>query len=316
MSWPSLETLPPVDLAHIGDLKPLEVLYDFDGPCIFTARTPAGLLLLAYLVEELDPEAMARFLVATSSHQTLDGLREGVLPVRAALLGGSLWLVDVGQADALPKRAYQIEAAQLPPDALPGPATMLLPELEPLLHIRLCGDRIRPGAVPAPALAQAAEIAKTALKPIYEWLARNLRGDQQGRPPEWLRDLHTLNVQAIGQGSLDVSLQAPPATPGAAASPPPEPDQAADREDIRARGWALLKKGLDWSTSPAKEDCDLGEATAAIMESLRRLAPPTTATGPVTHIEVSGRMLGHPRQPYRLTQQTAKRIRTLLTTIN
>jgi hypothetical protein len=27
-------------------------------------------------------------------------------------------------------------------------------------------------------------------------------------------------------------------------------------------------------------------------------------------------MLGHPRQPYRLTQQTAKRIRTLLTTIN
>lgn len=25
MSWPSLETLPPVDLAHIGGLKPLEV---------------------------------------------------------------------------------------------------------------------------------------------------------------------------------------------------------------------------------------------------------------------------------------------------
>lgn len=52
------------------------------------------------------------------------------------------------------------------------------------------------------------------------------------------------------------------------------------------------------------------------MESLRRLAPPSTTTGPVTHIEVSGSMLGHPRQPYRLTQQTAKRIRTLLSTIN
>ena len=140
MSWPSLETRPPVDLAHIGDLKPLEVLYDFDGPCIFTTRTPAGLPLLAYQVEELDPEAMARFLVATSSHQTLYDLREGALSVRAALLGGSPWLVDVGQADALPKRAYQIEAAQLPPDALPAPATMLLPELEPLLHIRLCAQ--------------------------------------------------------------------------------------------------------------------------------------------------------------------------------
>ena len=136
----TLETLPPVDLAHIGDLKPLEVLYDFDGPCIFTTRTPAGLPLLAYQVEELDPEAMARFLVATSSHQTLYDLREGALSVRAALLGGSPWLVDVGQADALPKRAYQIEAAQLPPDALPVPATMLVPELEPLLHIRLCAQ--------------------------------------------------------------------------------------------------------------------------------------------------------------------------------
>ncbi len=150
MTWPSLETLPPVDLAHIGDLKPLEVLYDFDGPCIFTARTPAGLLLLAYLVEELDPEAMARFLIATSSHQTLDGLREGALSVRAALLGGSLWLVDLGQADALPKRAYQIEATQLPPDALPEPAIMLLPELAPLLHIRFCGDRRRDYGVAAP----------------------------------------------------------------------------------------------------------------------------------------------------------------------
>lgn len=141
MSWPSLETRPPVDLAHIGDLKPLEVLYDFDGPCVSTARTPAGLLLLlAYLVEEFDPEAIPRFLVATSSHQTLDGLREGALSVRAALLGGSLWLVDVGQADALPKRAYQIEAAQLPSDTLPAPATMLLPELEPPLHIRLCAQ--------------------------------------------------------------------------------------------------------------------------------------------------------------------------------
>ncbi len=196
MSWPSLETLPPVDLAHLGDLKPMEVLYDFDGPCIFTARTPAGLLLLAFLVEELDPEAIARFLVATSSHQTLDGLREGALSVRAALLGGSLWLVDLGQADALPKRAYQIEATQLPPDALPAPATMLLPELS------LC------------------------------------------------------------------------CTSASAAT------------------------------------------GAAIMESLRLLAPPTTATGPVTNIEVSGSMLGHPRQPYRLTQQTAKRIRTLLSTIN
>jgi hypothetical protein len=149
MNRPSLETLPPVDIAQIGDLKPLEVLYVFDGPCIFKARTPAG-LLLAHLVEELDPEAMARHLIATSSHQTLDGLREGALSVRAALLGGSLWLIDVGQADALPKRAYQIEATQLPPDALPEPATMLLPELAPLLHIPFCGDRGRDNGVAAP----------------------------------------------------------------------------------------------------------------------------------------------------------------------
>jgi hypothetical protein len=151
MSWPSLETLPPVDLAHNGDLKHLEVLYDFDRPMHLHGPNPSRAAAPgAYLVEELDPEAMARFLVATSSNQPLDGLREGAMSVRAALIGGSLWLVAVGQADALPKRAYQIEATQLPPDALPAPATMLLPELEPLLHIRICGDRSRDYGVAAP----------------------------------------------------------------------------------------------------------------------------------------------------------------------
>ena len=172
----ALETLPPVDLAHIGDLKPLEVLCDFDGPCIFTARTPAGLLLLAYLVEELDPEAMARHLIATSSHQTLDGLREGALSVRAALLGGPGW---------------SMSARPIPCPSAP------IRSKRPSCHQTPCR-----------------------------------------RPPP-----------------------------------------------CSCRNLSLCCTSASAVTG------------APIMESLRRLAPPSTTTGPVTHIEVSGSMLGHPRQP-------------------
>jgi hypothetical protein len=36
----------------LGDLRPIEVLYEFDRPCIFTAQAPFGALFLVYWIEE------------------------------------------------------------------------------------------------------------------------------------------------------------------------------------------------------------------------------------------------------------------------
>lgn len=311
MNWPLLEQLSPVDLNHVGRLEPEEVLYAFDGPCIFTAHTPARMRVLAYLAEDLEDEGLQRFLVVTTAENTIQALKEGSATVHEALLRGSMWLVDVDMADARPRRAYSIQPEQLPPDALPEPGTMLLPELEPALRVKLKGEQIRAGSVPGAVLASVADIAQTALKPIIEWLAGDQRADSSGRPPEWLRSQYGLSLQYIGYGSLELAFQPLRLPDETQAALPLGDDELNDRQALRTRGWNQLRKGLDWVVSPAEDMHYPSEESLAILEALRRLAP--ASTGPVTEVEVSGKMLGYPQQPYRLTRVSTKKIRTALT---
>ena len=311
MAWSDLTELQKVDLAHVGKLQPVEVLYQFECPCIYTSFLPSGSLVLAYLAEELEQEGLFRYLLSTTSDATVSELKSGVVSVREALLRGSLWLVDVGVNDLLPVTALRIGADQLPIDALPAPGTMLLPELEPALRIRLCGDLIKSGALPAPVLTHAAEIAKTALKPIFEWAARDLRADSQGRPPEWLRDLYSLQIQAILPGSLEVAMRLPDVIDAKDIGAQAGFDINDDYQQIRSQGWKLLQQGLEWAASDRQDDDDLGEAAPAIVDSLRRLAPMSSSKGPVTAVEVSGVMLGRHDQTYRLTQEITARLRAI-----
>ena len=316
MNWQDLDGLQAVDLAQIGTLEPIEVLYQFELPCIFTAKTPSGLLLLAYLAAELEEEARLRFIVSTTSPGTVDDLKVGAITVREAILRGSLWLVDLDIDDLTPNRAFIIDADQLPVETLPEPGVMLLPALEPGLRIKLCGEGIAFDALPAAVLGQAAEIAKTALKPIVEYLAKDLRADMQGRPPEWLRELYTLQVQHLAPGSLDVFFRLPKPVQLEQQSLLLNAEAGFDAEGLREKAWELLKRGLNWATSDTENINPLGEAAPAILESLRRLAPASSTKGPVTSVEVSGVMLGQPALAFRLTQQTTTRIRSTLTRIN
>ena len=128
--WPDLHSLPSVPLAAVGSLKPCEVLYEFDGPCIFTAVTPLGTQVLAYFSEEFEEEHLLRYLVATTSDGTVGEMKKGVIAVREALERGSLWLVDV-DPENVPLRAFALRRDQVPTDALPAPGTMLWASLEP-----------------------------------------------------------------------------------------------------------------------------------------------------------------------------------------
>lgn len=133
--WPSLGSLPTVQLDVLGPLKPSEVLYAFDGPCIFKAETPYGTTVLAYLSEDLEEEEQLRYIVATTSDGTLEELKRGVISVREALDRGSLWLVDFDYSYR-PVRAFAVRSDQLPEDAMPQRGTMLWPSLEPTLSVR------------------------------------------------------------------------------------------------------------------------------------------------------------------------------------
>jgi hypothetical protein len=106
---------------------PEEVLYWYDGPMIFTTRNSDHTLLLAYQMEELDDGQ--RFLVAPTTIETVQGLKENKVDVRDALLqGSSLWIVDTDMSN-VPTNIYNVQDAPelLPVDSLPKPGTLLYP---------------------------------------------------------------------------------------------------------------------------------------------------------------------------------------------
>jgi len=100
------------------------------GPCIFTARAAHGAAVLAYLSEDLKDEQRLRYIVATTSEETVDELKHGVTSVREALDRGSLWVVDFDYGYR-PVRAFSVRSEQLPEDAMPLRGTMLWSSLEP-----------------------------------------------------------------------------------------------------------------------------------------------------------------------------------------
>lgn len=324
MSRFQTETLEPIEMVHVGALRPVEVLYEFDcEPLIFVARLPASGMVLAYLADEYDPDddpgssgaswGPLRYLVSTTSLRTIERLKLGRISVHEAMMGGSMWLVDIG-FDLVPLRAYAVEPSMLPEDALPEPDVMLWAELQPDLIVKLEGAALDDGAWPAAALASAGEIASKALKPLYDWAIALLTGESiQGRPPDWHRLAYGLSAQRVVHGSLELHLvrQRPEAS---AQGDMFEDDETAARlEAIHAQVWDAMREGLEWATDSARDNAPSPDdaKALAVLDTLKRLAP--NSTGPVETVRVSGALVSDGSEAaYRLDRNAAQRVREAL----
>ncbi len=311
-SWPALDSLQEVDVEALGTLTPVEVLYDFDGPCIFTANTVHGVRVLAYLSEDFEDDQGLRYIVATTSEGTVGELKDGVISVREALDRGSLWLVDFDGSHQ-PLRAFSVRSEQLPDDALPPHGTMLWSSLEPALTVRVVGSEIKEGRIPAAAFTQLAEIASKALKPVFEWAARCHRQDTTGRPPEWLRSLYAMPAQRFAFGSLEVAFGQPGLGSGAQLAFAHDEEPVPPQQEIQDDGWAAVREGLTWAVSQSMGLPSEGEEEKwlAILESMKRLAP--ASAGPVSVVEVWGSIIGVQDHRVRLDRSSGTRIRVALT---
>lgn len=107
--------------------SPATVLYAFDGPRIFTVYDTDGEQHLACWSDE--DERIIRFIVVPTSDRILGDLRRGDLSVFEALNQPRCWLCDVSQTWDL-VRCSRVEFQEIPPDALPSPATLLWRHLD------------------------------------------------------------------------------------------------------------------------------------------------------------------------------------------
>ncbi|MFO0965654.1 MAG: DUF6575 domain-containing protein [Gemmataceae bacterium] len=117
----------PVDPERFAALRPIQTLYEFDGPRTFTFRDRDGELCLAHWCDE--ERETSRFIVVAFSNALVSRLEQGLLPIRQALEQPRAWLVDQG-ADGSVRAAWRVELEDIPEEALPKPGIPLQPQVK------------------------------------------------------------------------------------------------------------------------------------------------------------------------------------------
>ena len=170
------------DPSFLRPFDPVEILYEFDGPRIFTTLDVDGERNLVYWSDE--DESVCRYVVAPTTQRILDSLQSGIISVHDALNQPRCWLCDV-TSDGEIVGCQLVDFEAIPNDALPALGTMLWPSLEPLLTLRAIGQEIAPGQIPGSVIRSCVEGVQKSFKILSEYVLG--QKPQAGRPDEFLR---------------------------------------------------------------------------------------------------------------------------------
>ena len=262
---------PRVPDGVLGSAEPIDVLYEAEEPVVFTLRTLQGQRLLAYVA---DATADARWVILVPCGDALlHGLQVGRVAVSDALTSSWAWLAQLDDEGRW-LGAWVVEAAALPPEHLPRPGVMLLPEHAPVLATRATGDGIGRDGTPASVVAYLANATSAALKGVSELF---LGRDGQGRPPDDLRAYYDLPVLRFAWRSFEIAY-----------GPPTRPHD----EAILRRSVETIQAALAWAASDDDQPfpSEDPEERRAVLRAIMQLTPPTR--GGIDRIDVSGRWMG------------------------
>jgi hypothetical protein len=313
MKWEVSGKRYPIDF--FGSFEPDEVLYDFDGPRIFTIKSRHDDTLLVYQCDE--DEAASRFIVVPCDARLLDAVQAGHCSVRDALTQAWTWVVDQPHGQA-PQSAWRVDLESIPHGVLPGGSVMLLPSMDPLLSVRMVGSGLGPGETPASVIRRVVEGASNALKTLVEFVLEVQSAG--GRPAERLRRLYDLRAQRVAFASFEIAFKAPPAPRQESSSSAEE-----ERKTLEDVG-VLLQRALQWAEAleaPPNSSEEILAASAvailggspegtpkevlAMLEALEKLTPPQH--GLVLEVHIGGRLVGNRRSHRVLTRTSSAWVR-------
>jgi hypothetical protein len=291
----------PVDLARFQPFEPVQVLYEFDGPRIFSLNDAEGELNLAYWSDE--DQYVCRYVIVPTTATIVAALLKGSISVFDALNQPRCWLCDVTHVGEM-SACQRVEFEAVPRDALPANGTMLLPMLEPLLTLRAVGDEIVAGQIPGSVIRACVEGVQKAFKVLSEYVLGQT--PQAGRPDEFLRKLFDLPTQRFAFASFEISFRMPIEeldlfTACGQKSP--------ETETLEQVG-ALLNKGLKWLTTAAGEEGlyspDNADESAVVLRALKELTP--SSQGSIEQLELKGQLIGPRRLPIVLQRTARQRV--------
>lgn len=289
---------PAADVACFGRFEPVEILYEYDGPRIFTANSTLG-ELLCFLAD--DDGKTLRYIAAPTNPNILEKLKNGYRPLRDALDQPWVWFVDFGY-DGAPVAAWQGTLADAPADVLPQKGVMLWPHLEPIFALRAVGEGLSEGNVPMSVIHQVIEGATTALKKIANQVFDEAKS--HGRKANTLRQFYDLPAQSFAYNSFEVAFRLPERKTDILSATGAQDEATAAFAEIGKR----LETALQWAKNP---DENAEPLSIELLEALEKLVPPQT--GIVKSIEVRGRMFSGATPHFTLSRETSKRVRRALT---
>jgi hypothetical protein len=285
---------PESDVGAFSYAEPDEVLYDFDGPRIFTADSSFGSLL--YFLAEEDNE-VARFVVAPTNVQIVERLKNGVSSVRDALNQPWVWILDIA-IDGTPQKCWRCTLADIPADALPKPGVMLWPHLEPIFALRAIGEGLSEGNVPASVIRQVIDGATTALKKIASCVFE--KGRPQGRKANFIRQFYDLPAQGFAYNSFEVAFR----LPDPKQLKLPDGSSAEDLSEEFEEMGNQLQRAIQWALDATPDSADANGIDLELLEALEKLVP--RQTGIVESIEVRGRIFKNAQKRFPLTRDSSK----------
>ncbi|WP_124515861.1 hypothetical protein [Burkholderia ubonensis] len=283
------------DLGRFGNLEPEDVLYELDGPKIFTVKLGDKLHLVYESCVDLDTKTV-RFLVAPTSSLLLDDLTSGARSVLEVLDQAWVWVIDQGfDGENLSCHVLNNGLVSVPNGFKPEKDIMLWPHLMPLLAVRLIGPDIRRGNVPASVIKRAADAVPAALKKCFE--RRNRDVTKHGRPDDSRRSFYDLPAQRFAFNSFEIAFhEGLPFTQSRL-------NLTDDAFGYETDG-SELRRALEW----AKGDTD-SNPDVVMAEAVEKLVPPMH--GVVESVEVKGRML-QSMEPIVLNRCATKRVKRFL----
>ena len=126
--WSVTGTPAPIDWL---DFTPVRVLYEFDGPKIFTCKDLTGQPFLAFQCSA-NREAV-RFLVVPFGDGLESRLTTGDINLRDALIRPQMWIFDLDNSWK-PVHSWRVRANDFPSRLLPRDGVMLWSHLQPHMY--------------------------------------------------------------------------------------------------------------------------------------------------------------------------------------
>jgi len=276
---------------YFKDITPVDVLYDFDGPMIFTFKNNES-LHLAYMSGKTN--TLSRFTVSPTNNKIIKRLITGEISIREAIVQPWLWCIDIDGSGQI-ENCWITSPDELPQNIIPRNGVMIDPKFETVFSVRVDGTHLSRNNVPASAIKRAVDGAYNALKKISEEITG---GINSGRPSKEWKQVFDLPAKEVRLGSFEISFQ----------EPNTQQNLLLDENTLQDNLWEqgkIFSDALDWAT-----DGSANEPRLPFLEAMEKLIPPQT--GLIETVYIGGRLVKGKKKEYLLNRRATKKVREAL----